>query len=133
MKSEYIDIKGKWGIVVCYDFDERDENDMANYMMALGAMSGDVDGALDVLFGQVNAGMCVTNSPLRMSLIFIGDADSAEQWWDTLLARIIPRAAGHLRLLRRRCRQRRRSMDDGLSHASGRQFAGTALPMNCGA
>lgn len=84
MKSEYIDIKGKWGIVVCYDFDERDENDMANYMMALGAMSGDVDEALDVLFGQVNAGMCVTNSPLRMSLIFIGDADSAEQWWDTL-------------------------------------------------
>ena len=78
MKSEYIDIKGKWGIVVCYDFDERDKNDMANYMMALGAMSGDVDDALDVLFGQVNAGMCVTNSPLRMSLIFIGDADSAE-------------------------------------------------------
>ena len=84
MESVYIDIKEKWGVIICHDFDERDEADIANYMVALGSRSGDVDEALDVLLGQLNTGLCITNPSLRMSLIFIGEADSAEQWWDTL-------------------------------------------------
>lgn len=74
----------KWGIVLCYDLKERDEQDIMNYMMSLGSNEEGAYKAVDVLFGQENAGLCVTNMKLRMSLIFIGDADSAEQWWDTL-------------------------------------------------
>ena len=55
-----------------------------NYMMSLGSDEEGAYEAVDVLLWQENTGLCVTNMALRMSLIFIGDADSAEQWWDTL-------------------------------------------------
>lgn len=84
MQTEYVDVRGKWGIVLCYDLERRDEQDIANYMMSLGSNERGANEAVNVLFGQENAGLCVTNMALRMSLIFIGDADSAEQWWDTL-------------------------------------------------
>ena len=84
MQTEYVDVRGKWGIVLCYDLDLDDDVDIMNYMMSLGSDDEGAYKAVDVLFGQENAGLCVTNMALRMSLIFIGDADSAEQWWDTL-------------------------------------------------
>ena len=84
MQTEYVDVRGKWGIVLCYDLDLDDDVDIMNYMMSLGSDEEGAYKAVDVLFGQENAGLCVTNMALRMSLIFIGDADSAEQWWDTL-------------------------------------------------
>lgn len=84
MQTEYVDVRGKWGIVLCYDLDLDDDIDIMNYMMSLGSDEEGAYKAVNVLFGQENAGLCVTNMALRMSLIFIGDADSAEQWWDTL-------------------------------------------------
>lgn len=84
MQTEYVDVRGKWGIVLCYDLDLDDDVDIMNYMVSLGSNEEGAYKAVDVLFGQENAGLCVTNMALRMSLIFIGDADSAEQWWDTL-------------------------------------------------
>lgn len=84
MQTEYVDVRGKWGIVLCYNLKERDEQDIVNYMMSLGSDEEGAYKAVNVLFGQENAGLCVTNMALRMSLIFIGDADSSEQWWDTL-------------------------------------------------
>ena len=84
MQTEYVDVRGKWGIVLCYDLDLDDDIDIMNYMVSLGSDEEGAYKAVNVLFGQENAGLCVTNMALRMSLIFIGDADSAEQWWDTL-------------------------------------------------
>ena len=84
MQTEYVDVRDKWGIVLCYDLELDDEQDIVNYMVSLGSDEEGAYKALNVLFGQENAGLCVTNMALRMSLIFIGDADSAEQWWDTL-------------------------------------------------
>lgn len=84
MRSEYIDIRGKWGIVICYDLDWSDEDDMIAYMQSLGSSERDAIRAVDVLFGALNTGLCVSNLALRMSLIFVGEADSTEQWWDTL-------------------------------------------------
>lgn len=84
MQTEYVDVRCKWGIVLCYDLDFDDDVDIINYMMSLGSNEESAYKAVDVLFGQENAGLCVTNMALRMSLIFIGDADSSEQWWDTL-------------------------------------------------
>ena len=84
MQTEYVDVRCKWGIVLCYDLDLDDDVDIMNYMVSLGSDEEGAYKAVNVLFGQENAGLCVTNMALRMSLIFIGDADSAEQWWDTL-------------------------------------------------
>lgn len=84
MQTEYVDVRGKWGIVLCYDLDLDDDVDIMNYMVSLGSDEEGAYKAVNVLFWQENAGLCVTNMALRMSLIFIGDADSAEQWWDTL-------------------------------------------------
>lgn len=84
MQTEYVDVRGKWGIVLCYNLDLDDDVDIMNYMVSLGSDEESAYEAVDVLLWQENAGLCVTNMALRMSLIFIGDADSAEQWWDTL-------------------------------------------------
>ena len=84
MLSEYIDIRGKWGIVVCYDLRWSDEDDMIAYMESLGTSWEKAVKNTGILLNGINSGLCVTNLALRMSLIFIGDADSTEQWWDTL-------------------------------------------------
>lgn len=84
MLSEYIDIRGKWGVVICYDLTYQDEGDMYAYMESLGMKHSKIMEALDVLLDEINTGLCVSNPRLRMSLIFVGRAESTEQWWDTL-------------------------------------------------
>lgn len=84
MTSEYIDIKGKWGIILSYDLRRLDEYEMRAMMMSFGMRGSDLDDAIDVLLYEENSGMCVSNAGLRMSLIFIGKATSKDQWWDTL-------------------------------------------------
>ena len=84
MTSEYIDIKGKWGIVLNYDFKPLDEYEMRAMMMSFGLRGRELDEAVDVLLHEKDSGMCISNDGLRMSLIFIGNATSEDQWWDTL-------------------------------------------------
>lgn len=84
MTSEYIDIKGKWGIILSYDLRRLDEYEMRAMMMSFGMRGSDLDDAIDVLLYEEKSGMCVSNAGLRMSLIFIGKATSKDQWWDTL-------------------------------------------------
>lgn len=111
MKSEYIDVKGKWGIVVCYDLMRRDVREMRALMEAVG-MEADgtegymrvsvyqkgenvevgVDEALRMLLYHQNTGMCITNMGLQMSLVFIGEAESEDQWWDTLAHEVLDHA-----------------------------------------
>lgn len=111
MKSEYIDVKGKWGIVVCYDLMRKDVREMRALMEAVG-MDDDstdkymrvsvyprgenvevgIDEALRMLLYHKNTGMCITNMDLNMSLVFIGEADSEDQWWDTLAHEVLDHA-----------------------------------------
>ena len=84
MTSEYIDIKGKWGIVLNYDLKPLDEYEMRAMMMSFGLRGRELDEAVDVLLREKDSGMCISNNGLRMSLIFIGNATSEDQWWDTL-------------------------------------------------
>ena len=84
MTSEYIDIKGKWGIVLNYDLKPLDEYEMRAMMMSFGLRGRELDEAVDVLLHEKDSGMCISNDGLRMSLIFIGNATSEDQWWDTL-------------------------------------------------
>lgn len=83
MKTEYIDIEGKWGVVICYDFDMLDADEMAAIMDSFGSTESSIRKSMPILLGT-NTGMCISRSDLRMSVVFVGDASSSEQWWDTL-------------------------------------------------
>lgn len=51
-----------------------------------------IDEALRMLLYHKNTGMCITNMDLNMSLVFIGEADSEDQWWDTLAHEVLDHA-----------------------------------------
>lgn len=89
MTTKYLDIKGKWGVVVCYDLKPLDEFEMRQLMMALGMHGQELDDAVETLLYQENSGMCITSMRQRMSLVFIGEATSEDQWWDTLAHEIL--------------------------------------------
>ena len=84
MKSEYINIKGYWGIAIGYDLQPLDEYRVRETLMGLGFGGRELEKCIDVLFGQKNSGLCVNIPEQRMSLIYIGDATGEDQWWDSL-------------------------------------------------
>lgn len=92
MKSEYIDVKGKWGIVVCYDLMRKDVREMRALMEAVGLERDEADEALRMLLYKKNTGMCITNMDLKMSLVFVSEADSEDQWWDTMAHEVLDHA-----------------------------------------
>lgn len=92
MKSEYIDVKGKWGIVVCYDLMRKDVREMRALMEAVGLEDNEADEALRMLLYKKNTGMCITNMDLNMSLVFVSEADSEDQWWDTMAHEVLDHA-----------------------------------------
>lgn len=92
MKSEYIDVKGKWGIVVCYDLMRKDVREMRALMESVGVEDEEIDGYLRMLLYHKNKGLCITNMELAMSLVFIGEATSEDQRWDTIAHEILDHA-----------------------------------------
>ncbi len=92
MKSEYIDVDGKWGIVICYDLQRMDEYEMRALMMSLGMHGEILDESIDILLNQENSGMCISSFGLKMSLIFIGEATSEDQKWDTIAHEVLDHA-----------------------------------------
>lgn len=92
MKSEYIDVKGKWGIVVCYDLMRKDVREMRALMESVGVEDEEIDGYLRMLLYHKNKGLCITNMELAMSLVFIGEATSEDQKWDTIAHEILDHA-----------------------------------------
>ena len=92
MKSEYIDVKGKWGIVVCYDLMRKDVREMRALMEAVGLGDDEIDGYLRMLLYHKNKGLCITNMELKMSLVFVGEATSEDQRWDTIAHEILDHA-----------------------------------------
>ncbi len=92
MKTEYIDVKGKWGIVVCYDLMRKDVREMRALMEAVGLYGEEADEALRMLLYKKNTGMCITNMDLKMSLVFVSEADSEDQWWDTMAHEVLDHA-----------------------------------------
>ncbi len=85
MKTKYISGKDKWGIVLCYDLKRLDEYKMRQMMMSFGMRGSKLDEAIDVLLFHENTGMCISRDGIKMSLIFIGNATSEDQYWDTVV------------------------------------------------
>lgn len=84
METAYLDVDKRWGIVVCYDYDERDYADLRAVMRSFGMSRLDANRALDIL-SSYNTGMSVSNEDLRMSAIFISKATSNSEFWSTAI------------------------------------------------
>ena len=84
MKQAYLKFpNNEWGVAVVYDFDTYLEHDvMIEQMRSFGMTIRNAEKALSILSGY-NTGMAVSNETLRMSAIYIGDATSPSQFWDS--------------------------------------------------
>lgn len=83
METKYIDVDGRWGVIVCYNYDEEDKQDMWSIMRSFNMTSQSANRAINIL-SNYNTGMAVSNDDIRMSAIFISKATSPSQFWDTL-------------------------------------------------
>ena len=85
MEQHYFGIppKGTWGVVIVTDFDVDEEYvELKAQLRSFGLSSKSADKALSIL-SNYNTGMAVSNELLRMSAIYISDATSPSQFWDT--------------------------------------------------
>ena len=87
VKTKYIDIDGRWGIIVNYGYSLNDYDDLWAIMRSFGMSSKNADRALKIL-ANYNTGMCVSNADIRMSAIFVSRATTASEWWSTALHEI---------------------------------------------
>lgn len=84
MEKHYVDIDGYWGILFVYDFDWNDVDEVIDIIENFGITDDDeVSYAVNVLY-STNGGMTISRPSDTMSVIFIGQADSIEQFFDTL-------------------------------------------------
>lgn len=85
MVTRYIDIdEDKWGIILIYDFNvHRNEAELSAIMEAFGMPEKRIDAALDVL-SYHNSGMAISNFGVKMSAVFVADATSKGQWWNSM-------------------------------------------------
>ena len=84
MENKYIDVGKKWGVVVNYDYDLMDYDEMWAIMRSFGLTSKNVNKALKIL-SNYNTGMSITNDDIKMSTIFISKASTPSEWWNTAI------------------------------------------------
>ena len=84
MENKYIDVGKKWGVVVNYDYDLMDYDEMWAIMRSFGLTSKNANKALKIL-SNYNTGMTITNDDLKMSTIFISKASTPSEWWNTAI------------------------------------------------
>lgn len=85
MKQAYLKFpRNEWGVVVIMDFDTEFEHDeLVEQMRSFGMSIRNAEKSLRIL-SNYNTGMHVSNDVLKMSAIYISDATSVEQFWDTV-------------------------------------------------
>ena len=83
MVTKYIDIDGKWGILLNYNFDMLDWDDISALLHSFGMNDRNINKSLNIL-SQYNTGMSISNDGLRMTSIYIGKPTSNAQFWDTV-------------------------------------------------
>ena len=84
MENKYIDVGKKWGVVVNYDYDLMDYDEMWAIMRSFGLTSKNANKAIKIL-SNYNTGMAITNDDLKMSTIFISKASTPSEWWNTAI------------------------------------------------
>ena len=84
MITKYLEVgNNEWGILISYDFDYLDYDDIASLLEAFGVSDKSVRKSLTIL-SEPNTGMAVSNSDIRMTAIFIGYATTASEFWNTV-------------------------------------------------
>lgn len=84
MTTKYIDVRNdKWGILLCYDYCIMDYDDIWAICRSFGMCDCKIRKSLRILSAP-NTGMTISNSDLRMSVVFISDATSNAEWWDSV-------------------------------------------------
>jgi hypothetical protein len=85
MRTEYFNIgDDDWGIVLCYDYDMLDYDRIWSILRATGMPDEKAQAAMGILSKQ-DTGMTYTLFPEMMSFLFIGNASSDAEWFDTLI------------------------------------------------
>lgn len=84
MKSVFLDVDSYWGVLVCYDYDTLDYDDIWAICKTLGMSDRNIKKALSIL-SAYNTGMTVSDESLKMSAIFISEATSLSEWWNTAI------------------------------------------------
>ena len=84
MQSVYIDVDGHWGVLVLYDYDLLDFDDLWAVMRSLGMSNKAARKALRVLSND-NTGMAVSSDELRMSAMFISKTTSTGEFLNSLI------------------------------------------------
>lgn len=84
MKQAYLRFpRNEWGVAVVYNFDTYLEHDvMVEQMRSFGMSIRNAEKALSIL-SSYNTGMAVSNETLKMSAIYISEATSPSQFWDS--------------------------------------------------
>ena len=84
MVTQYFNIGSQdWGMLLCYNYSMADSHELIATMQSFGLTKKKAKEALRVLSRQ-NTGMTISNMDLRMSVVFVSDAESEEQWWNTV-------------------------------------------------
>lgn len=83
MKTCFVDVDGKWGIILVWDFDFMDSDELAAMMDSFGLDDMDIRKSIRILF-EGNSAMTVSRSGIRMSIVFIGPVSSNSQFWNSL-------------------------------------------------
>lgn len=84
MKSVFLDVDSYWGVLVCYDYDTLDYDDIWAICKTFGMSDKNIRKALSIL-SAYNTGMTVSDESLKMSAIFISEATSPSEWWSSCL------------------------------------------------
>ena len=87
MTKHYIDIVGKWAFVFAYDIKDGDQEEIGEWLRALGCTEQQVRKACRVAV-SMNSGFTFSRSELRMSVMVVAPASSEEQFMNTLVHEI---------------------------------------------
>ena len=86
MVTQYIGLgDNDWGILIYYGTDEEDVKDIYNALVALGCPTKDAAKATKTVTHNLNTGLTFSNTDLRMSLICVSDATSADEFVNTAI------------------------------------------------
>jgi hypothetical protein len=84
MITKYLEVgDNDWGVLVNYDFDLLDYDDIAAVLYSFGMNERNIRKSMRILSAP-NTGMAISNDGLRMTSIYIGRATSPSQFWSTL-------------------------------------------------
>ena len=84
MKQAYLKFpNNEWAVIVVFDFDvDLEYEELQEQLRSFGMKQQNINKALNIL-SNYNTGMAVSNETLKMSAIYIGEATSPSQFWDS--------------------------------------------------